>query len=611
VTITDQFGVVIFDVTKPTRLCNPANKNGEDPSASGHAGHLVCYAVRPARISPSQPKFLKRVVSTANQFGAEVLQVRRAAELCVPSLKDPQSAPTGVTPTPTPNAGATPVGTPIALHISPPSRTVNVSGSANYTATADFVNGTIKNYTQKVDWSSSDEGIATITNTEGLRGAATGIAPGSVTISAVDPQTGLAASPPAVFNVLGMLESITLSPTSASRAVGQAQNFTATGHYAGGGTLNITQQVTSSSSDPNVAVATNLDGNKSRVEAIGAGTATISATDTATAITSSPSGDATITVLGPLESIVLTPTSVTRAIGEAQNFTAIGHYVGGGTQNITQEVTYSSSDPNVAVATNLDGNKSRVDAVATGTATITATDPTSNITSNTATLTVIGMLDSIALTPVSATHVVGESEFYTAIGHYSDGSTMNLTQHVDYQSDDSTIAVAANTPGIKSKVDAVGPGVATISAKDSTTGVTSNSATLTVLGPLESITLAPLTATRAVGEVQHYTATGHYTGGATKNLTQSVDYDSSDPTVALAANPAGDKSRINAVGPGTATISATEPTSGISTTDSGDDVTITDVDSSVPTPSATPTPADATPTPTVTSTPIPAATATP
>jgi len=46
---------------------------------------------------------------------------------------------------------------------------------------------------------------------------------------------------------------------------------------------------------------------------------------------------------------------------------------GGSTRNITQQVTYASSDPNVAVATNLQGNKSRVEAVGSGTATISAT----------------------------------------------------------------------------------------------------------------------------------------------------------------------------------------------------------------------------------------------
>jgi hypothetical protein len=45
--------------------------------------------------------------------------------------------------------------------------------------------------------------------------------------------------------------------------------------------------------------------------------------------------------------------------------------------------------------------------------------------------------------------------------------------------------------------------------------------------------------------------------------------------VATAPNIAGDRSRIDAVGEGTATISATQLTTGVSTTDTGDDALLT------------------------------------
>jgi len=74
-------------------------------------------------------------------------------------------------------------------------------------------------------------------------------------------------------------------------------NFTVTGHFAGGLDQNLTQKVIYSSNDLAVAIATNQDGNRSLVEAVGEGTAAISATDPGTGITSSASGgDATLTV---------------------------------------------------------------------------------------------------------------------------------------------------------------------------------------------------------------------------------------------------------------------------------------------------------------------------
>ena len=50
-------------------------------------------------------------------------------------------------------------------------------------------------------------------------------------------------------------------------------------------------------------------------------------------------------------------------------------------------------------------------------------------------------------------------------------------------------------------------------------------------GRLERITLGPREARRPVGEVQHFTATGHYARGTTRNLTQKLEYASSDPAI--------------------------------------------------------------------------------
>src|SRR6185369_11332521 len=101
-----------------------------------------------------------------------------------------------------------------------------------------------QNYTQKVEWSSSDDSIATVSNDAGARGRATGHAPGEVTISVHDPVTGLTSSQAdsATLTVLGPLQSITVTPSEATRNVGEDVNFVATGHYVGNTTQNLTQK---------------------------------------------------------------------------------------------------------------------------------------------------------------------------------------------------------------------------------------------------------------------------------------------------------------------------------------------------------------------------------
>ena len=72
-------------VKKPRSLCNPVDKNGEDPTAPTHTDHLMCYQVKQVK---TDLKFLKVAgVFVNNQFGPEQLDVKKPSELCVPAQK--------------------------------------------------------------------------------------------------------------------------------------------------------------------------------------------------------------------------------------------------------------------------------------------------------------------------------------------------------------------------------------------------------------------------------------------------------------------------------------------------------------------------------------------
>ncbi len=188
-------------------------------------------------------------------------------------------------------------------------------------------------------------------------------------------------------------------------------------------------------------------------------------------------------------------------------------------------------------------------------------------------------LERIVVTPSEARRPIGQSQHFTATGYYAGGVTRNLTQRVEWTTSDPAVASAPNTKRDRSRIEPVAAGVVTVSASDPKTGVSSRTsggdASFTVLGALERISLAPAAMKRRVGDAQRLTATGHYGGGATRNLTQHVIYRSDAANVAAAANPEGDKSRIDALAPGTATISAADPATGITTTASGGDATLT------------------------------------
>lgn len=70
------------------------------------------------------------------------------------------------------------------IDISPLSQTTGIGGTVQYTATGHFDNGPDQDLTVNTTWSSSATSVATINNLGTLPGLATGVAPGTTTITA-------------------------------------------------------------------------------------------------------------------------------------------------------------------------------------------------------------------------------------------------------------------------------------------------------------------------------------------------------------------------------------------------------------------------------------------
>jgi len=73
VSLVDEFGTRTVTVREPKRICNPADKNDEDPSAPNDPGHLVAY-----NLSDFNPPFQRvRHQVIANQFGSITVDLAR------------------------------------------------------------------------------------------------------------------------------------------------------------------------------------------------------------------------------------------------------------------------------------------------------------------------------------------------------------------------------------------------------------------------------------------------------------------------------------------------------------------------------------------------------
>jgi hypothetical protein len=94
VTLTDALGASTVTVVRPKRLCNPADKNGEDPSAPTHADHLAGYIIK-----QTAPKFARIPARTiTNQFGSVIVDLVRPDYLMVPSAKSLAGPPPPLSP---------------------------------------------------------------------------------------------------------------------------------------------------------------------------------------------------------------------------------------------------------------------------------------------------------------------------------------------------------------------------------------------------------------------------------------------------------------------------------------------------------------------------------
>jgi uncharacterized protein YjdB len=178
------------------------------------------------------------------------------------------------------------------------------------------------------------------------------------------------------FFVDPTLSSITVTPQTPSIPIDKTRQMTATGTYNNGSEKNITGEVTWSSS--NTSIATVSDNGV--VAGVAAGTASITATS------GSISGSTTVTItIADLSSIQVTPTNASIRSGQTESFTAIGILQNGNHIDITDAVTWKSSNKSAATISSA-GVATGQDVSSAQTTSITATS--GSIVSNTATLTV-------------------------------------------------------------------------------------------------------------------------------------------------------------------------------------------------------------------------------
>ncbi|MEZ4281388.1 MAG: Ig-like domain-containing protein [Myxococcota bacterium] len=254
---------------------------------------------------------------------------------------------------------ATPAATLSSISVQPESPSIAFGLSQSFTAMGSYSDGSTRDLTASVTWTSSDAQRATIAD----GGIASSVGEGTATISAsqegVTGTTELTVTPAAVV-------SVAVTPETATLPVGATQQLTATATFSDGSTQDVTTPALWSTRQGIEVSIGNTLSDKGLATALREGTAGITALYEGVR-----SNIAVLTLTAPaLVSIAISPADPTVALAASPQFTATATYTNGSTVDLTDAVLWTSSNEGIATIGNGEGTHGLADPVAVGTATI-------------------------------------------------------------------------------------------------------------------------------------------------------------------------------------------------------------------------------------------------
>ncbi|MBV7264288.1 Ig-like domain-containing protein [Photobacterium sp. WH24] len=395
------------------------------------------------------------------------------------------------------------------LQITPGVTSVAKGTHVQYTALAFYHDGTRKDVTDQVVWSSSASGTASVDS----NGLVIAQAAGNTVITGVF--DGITSNSADLTVTDASLVSLDITTSGLSLAIGTEQQLTVIGHYTDGTTQNLTAQVAWNSDDLLLATVSDTG----LLITLLNGTVTISAS------LGDVTSDGILVTIKPavMNGLQITPGNINLPEGTSHPLTAIASFSDGTTQNVTNLVNWASSDTAVANVM-LTGS---VHALAEGTAVISAN--LQGIESNHASVTVsAASVLSISVDPLLTTIANGTTQQLKATALFSDGSLVDITAQANWLSGDTSIATVS-TDGL---VQGIAEGSTVISAH--LQGTVSNEHSLTVTSALlTELSITPVTTSIAKGTAQLFNAIATFSDGTTQDVTNLVSWASSNTQVAI------------------------------------------------------------------------------
>ncbi|WP_076407515.1 Ig-like domain-containing protein [Shewanella sp. UCD-KL12] len=398
------------------------------------------------------------------------------------------------------------------LVISPVTASVSAGNNQQYNLTGIFSDGSSKEVTEFADWQVESSKIATID----AKGNALGLSSGTTGILAT--YLGVQASAELIVTD-AVIESLQVTPVQNQLPEGETQQLIATAFYSDGHASDVTQLATWSSVDTSIVEVVSLGVEAGLSHALSAGDTSV------TANFDGMQASATFVVTDAiLESVTLSPVYSSVAAGNSQQYQFMGIFSDGTNRDLTKVANWQSSLASVASVDRFGLALSYVEGMTEIRASYIGFSATATLDVTDASLT------GLQVTPANTQVPVGTSGQFVATAFYSDGHSSDVSQLATWRAVDNSIVNIVATGATGGFAEAITVGDTQVQASFETL---TDSVDVTVTDAvLERYVVSPTSATIAAGLTQSYQATGIFSDGSNKDLTQFSNWQSSDTSIA-------------------------------------------------------------------------------
>ncbi|MEW6270169.1 MAG: Ig-like domain-containing protein [Thermodesulfobacteriota bacterium] len=447
----------------------------------------------------------------------------------------------------------------VSITTKPTSKNLEVGLTSQFKAKALYLDDSDDDVTDEVEWFSSDPSVASVSNTLPTKGLVTPLKPGTVTITARDPQSGIQSTDGAA-TVRARATHIAFDPLEVTTGKKLKYPLRVYVHRADGTRNQITEDVEFSVVPADV-IRVGTGDNAGIVTPLKNGVARVSAFDQKRAMSTDDSGhDATVAVSGKVLELHVEPDPTRMAVDEEKNARAFALLSSGKkSSDLRRIVEWSVADPTIATVGTTPADNGELVGKKSGVTTLRAFYAPLGLQSpETDNLQVLGQLQSLALEAGDGLFPMNEEIEVKARGTYEGAIKLNVTDRCTWVTINPNIAVvddAEDDGDGKGWVRGLKLGTTTLRATCEGKQVQQ---TIRVIGTLTGLTVDPASYAAEALEEKQFRAIGQYSDGQTKDLTKLASWTSSNTAVASIDN-LDDRGTVTAIGTGSSTITASKP----------------------------------------------------